>query len=98
MKQSVVAPGRLASAHSVRTGRRNSAGIAEKTSVGISFGGVSRYIIFLVHPCWNGRTIDDDVGNVDWTLPPPRHCEERSDEAVQPLLVRQGWIASLRSQ
>src|SRR5258708_22417693 len=65
MKQSVVAPGRLASAHSVRTGRRNSAGIAEKTSVGISFGGVSRYIIFLVHPCWNGRTIDDTIEVVD---------------------------------
>src|SRR3982074_3494787 len=75
MKQSVVAPGRLASAHSVRTGRRNSAGIAEKTSVGISFGGVSRYIIFLIHPCWNGRTINDVLRAVDCPLHSPRHCE-----------------------
>jgi hypothetical protein len=30
-------------------------------------------------------------------LPLPRHCEERSDEAIQFLLVI-FWIASLRSQ
>src|SRR5437762_2850257 len=85
MKQSVVAPGRLASAHSVRTGRRNSAGIAEKTSVGISFGGVSRYIIFLVHPCWNGRTIDDVLGIVDCPLHPPRHCEPTGRANARPM-------------
>jgi len=27
-----------------------------------------------------------------------RHCEERSDEAIQLALLRQSWIASLRSQ
>src|SRR5436190_7212048 len=50
MKQSVGAPGRLASAQSVRTLRRNSAGMAEKTCVSIRRGGVSRYIIFLGSP------------------------------------------------
>jgi hypothetical protein len=45
MKQSVSAPGRLASAQSVRSLRLCSSGIAEKISVWISFGGVSRYII-----------------------------------------------------
>jgi len=27
-----------------------------------------------------------------------RHCEERSDEAIQLPLLRQSWIASLRPQ
>ena len=27
-----------------------------------------------------------------------RHCEERSDEAIQSFFARQDWIASLRSQ
>jgi hypothetical protein len=27
-----------------------------------------------------------------------RHCEERSDEAIQLSVLRQSWIASLRSQ
>src|SRR3979409_354248 len=112
MKQSVVAPGRLASAHSVRTGRRNSAGIAEKTSVGISFGGVSRYIIFLVHPCWNGRTINDVLRAVDWLLLILRSAKRVSKDgghiratwfetALTRLLTMRGWecqfaTASLR--
>src|ERR1700719_2355162 len=51
MKQSVGKPGRLASAQSVRTPlRRNASGIAENISVGISRGGVSRYIIAWFHP------------------------------------------------
>ena len=51
MKQSVGAPGRLASAHSVATPlRRKLSGIAEKTVVSISFGGVSRYIIVVGSP------------------------------------------------
>jgi hypothetical protein len=29
---------------------------------------------------------------------PPRHCEERSDEAIQTATVEILWIASLRSQ
>jgi hypothetical protein len=29
---------------------------------------------------------------------PHRHCEERSDEAIQNLDVERLWIASLRSQ
>src|SRR5215211_9511270 len=55
IKQSVGAPGRLASAQSVRTLRRNSAGIAEKILVSISRGGVSRYIILLFSSVVAGR-------------------------------------------
>jgi hypothetical protein len=35
---------------------------------------------------------------VEATLPLHRHCEERSDEAIQLSFLRQSWIASLRSQ
>src|SRR6478609_3447443 len=55
MKQSVGWPGRLASAHSVATLRRNSAGTAEKIWVSISLGGVSKYIILLLHLLWRNR-------------------------------------------
>src|SRR5882757_11485730 len=66
IKQSVGAPGRLASAQSVRTLRRNSAGIAEKILVSIRRGGVSRYIIYCFHLWWRSRrTIDDIAGGVD---------------------------------
>jgi hypothetical protein len=97
MKQSVAAPGRLASAHSVRTLRRNSSGIAEKICVGISFGGVSRYIIFFVHLSQrNRRTLNDIIQAVDWRS--LRHCEEQSDEAIHRATESKEWIASLRSQ
>src|SRR6478609_10037327 len=56
MKQSVGWPGRLASAHSVATPlRRKLSGIAEKIVVSISFGGVSRYIILVLHLCLEPR-------------------------------------------
>jgi hypothetical protein len=32
------------------------------------------------------------------SLPPRRHCEERSDEAIQSASAERFWIASLRSQ
>src|SRR5712671_4399591 len=54
IKQSVGAPGRLASAQSVRTLRRNSAGTSEKILVSIRRGGVSRYIILLFFICGGG--------------------------------------------
>src|SRR5690242_19296719 len=68
MKQSVGFPGRLASAHSVVTPlRRNWSGIAEKTWVSISFGGVSRYIIccFSHLSFESGRTIIDKAIRVE---------------------------------
>src|SRR5581483_7062317 len=67
MKQSVGAPGRLASAHSVATPlRRKLSGIAEKIVVSISFGGVSRYIIVVGSPVKSARTIMEGCGGVDW--------------------------------
>jgi hypothetical protein len=38
------------------------------------------------------------VVSVDMSLPLFRHCEERSDEAIQPFSAEAFWIASLRSQ
>jgi hypothetical protein len=35
---------------------------------------------------------------VEAVLQHHRHCEERSDEAIQLSFLRQSWIASLRSQ
>src|SRR5436309_10119052 len=70
IKQSVGWPGRLASAHEVATPfLRNFSGIDENTRVSIRSGGVSRYIMLLVHLCWqNGRTINDRCGSVDWLV------------------------------
>jgi hypothetical protein len=67
MKQSVGCPGRLASAQSVRTPlRRHVSGIAENTSVPISRGGTSRYIIAWFQPsCSICGTIDDMLAGVD---------------------------------
>ncbi|MGY4484753.1 putative kinase [Bradyrhizobium sp. LM3.2] len=38
------------------------------------------------------------VVSVVMSLPLLRHCEERSDEAIQPFSAEAFWIASLRSQ
>ena len=69
MKQSVGAPGRLASAQSVVTPlRRKLSGIAEKIVVSISCGGVSRYIIVFGSPVKSARTIEEGRDGVDWAL------------------------------
>ena len=86
MKQSVGAPGRLASAQSVRTLRRNSCGIAEKTCVSISRGGVSRYIIVVGHLLADRRTIKDRTRGVDW--PRPAFVATRREDLLRKYLLR----------